>query len=297
MYAGSLCAGGTFTSPFPYIASWNGSNWSALAGGVSGSVSALLNFCAVGSGYYGPTCLPCLTAVNAASCSDGLDGDGALTCTDGWTGVLCDVCPSVAGYEGPMSGFDVDADDATSAQACLALDGSSLRNGWLVTYAGGLTACCLTKGSYDASLCTHGCNHDHFDCTDLFSLGAECFLDCFGVASDLCLVSAMVTNASPTLTGTTVALNGAWDSNQSTARTYAVLTANNSTALGAYGLDPSAGTAANAVALYCTGLGYVDASGPSCVMNTCGSSVSSAFAFVGDLPMNGAKCYSNCFAT
>ena len=297
-YNGLLVAGGLFTNPFPYIASLGGSSWSSLGDGVSGgSVSALMPFCAVGSGYYGPACSPCATPLQAhASCDDGSGGDGALTCTDGWTGMLCDVCPSVPAYEGRMTGFSIPADAVSSAQACLVVDGAALQNGWVVTYAGGQTACCAKKGRFDAALCTHGCNHDKLDATNLFSLGVACFLDCYGVLVDACLSGPLVTSISATLAGTTVALNGDWAANQSTRRTYAVLTSGNTT-LGAYGLAPSTVAAvADIVTLYCTGLGHVDAAGPLpvCAIN-CGNSVPSAFAFVGDTPTQGASCYYNCF--
>ena len=43
-YNGDLFAGGYFTSPEAYIARWDGVNWNSVGGGVSGSVSNLVEF-------------------------------------------------------------------------------------------------------------------------------------------------------------------------------------------------------------------------------------------------------------
>ena len=209
---------------------------------------------------------------------------------------------TVFGFETPLTGFAGSLDlPAPATPTCVALDGASVRTGYLVQH-GDAAACCVERGvvipGSGGSVCAVGCDGAVVVGSDYFvdaGSADTCFRNCYETPTDVCISAPLFVGSSAASAGV-VGLDPSDPLNQNPRKEYTLNTGNGLAAV--YGLAVttrrrSAGTPT----LFCANKGVVAevASQWVCNRNTCGDVVTGGYAIVGATPVAGGACYFDCF--
>ena len=202
---------------------------------------------------------------------------------------------TVFGYESLQTGFDLETDVAPPlTQTCIALDGAAVRHGFLVTYSGGLTSCCVERGIYTAGDCALTCSSTS---TDIFFYDTACFHRCYDVPTDVCVDAPLfVGNPAPPASIGIQALDTNLPLNQAPQKTYLLNTGNAYASVYALDLGTTQRRRRDTgdAVLYCAGRGTTvfdtqSGAATGCVTNPCLPPLANGFVYAG------AACYFSCF--